>query len=71
MALRGVDTLLMACEHDPGIDYVDEHYGEEMRALASVPGYRREDVKGADHHFTSLWAQDYVVGTIVEHLKRS
>jgi pimeloyl-ACP methyl ester carboxylesterase len=69
MAERGVDTYLVVTEHDPGVDYVDSNYGREMRALASLPGFRRTDVKGTDHTFTARWAQDYVSTVITDHLK--
>ncbi len=70
MAERGVDTYLVVTEHDPGVDYVDANYGREMRALASLSGYLRTDVKGTDHTFTARWAQDHVSAAITEHLKR-
>jgi pimeloyl-ACP methyl ester carboxylesterase len=68
MAERGVDTYLVVTEHDPGVDYVDANYGREMRELASVPGFTRTDVKGTDHTFTALWAQEYVSNAITSHL---
>jgi dienelactone hydrolase len=70
MAERGVDTFLVVTEHDPGVDYVDANYGREMRALASLSGYLRTEVKGTDHTFTARWAQDYVSGAITDHLKQ-
>jgi len=70
MAARGVDTYLVVTEHDPGVDYVDSNYGSEMRALASVHGFSRTDVKGTDHTFTALWAQDHVSAMITDHLRR-
>jgi pimeloyl-ACP methyl ester carboxylesterase len=70
MAERGVDTLLVVSENDPGIDYVDAHFKEEMRALGAVRGFRREDVKGADHSFTAVWSQTYVHDLVTEHLSR-
>jgi dienelactone hydrolase len=70
MAERGVDTYLVVTEHDPGVDYVDSNYGREMRALSSVTGFSRTDVKGTDHTFTARWAQEYVATAITDHLKR-
>src|SRR5262249_43428835 len=70
MAKRGVDTFLLVTEKDPGVDSVDAHFGPEMRALGAVPGFRREDVAGTDHTFTSLWAQQHVYQMITDHLKR-
>ncbi len=70
MVKRGVDTLLVVSEHDPGIEYVDAHFRDQMRELNSLKGYRREDVKGADHSFTSVWSQVYVQDLITDHLSR-
>ena len=70
MAERGVDTYLVVTEHDPGVDYVDANYGREMRALASLSGYLRTEIKGTDHTFTARWAQDFVWSAITDHLKQ-
>jgi alpha/beta superfamily hydrolase len=70
MADRGVDTFLLVAENDPGVDYVDVHFGKRMRALATVTNYRREDLQGTDHTFTSVWAQQHVRTTIRDHLAR-
>lgn len=70
MAERGVDTLLIASENDPGVDYVDAHFKKGMRALEAVANFRREDLKGTDHTFTSVWSQDFVTETITDHLTR-
>jgi pimeloyl-ACP methyl ester carboxylesterase len=68
MAERGVDTFLLVTEKDPGVDYIDANYGRPMSALASVPGFRRVDVKGTDHTFTAQWSQEHVGATITDHL---
>jgi alpha-beta hydrolase superfamily lysophospholipase len=68
MVERGVDTLLVVSEHDPGVDYVDAHFGDAMRALRTLPGYRRVDVRGSDHTFTSLWSQERVSEIVSAHL---
>jgi alpha-beta hydrolase superfamily lysophospholipase len=70
MVERGVDTLLVVSEKDPGVFYVDTHWGEAMRALADLPGYHRHDVPGTDHNFTSLWSQETVSDLCTEHLRR-
>jgi pimeloyl-ACP methyl ester carboxylesterase len=70
MAERGVDTFLFVTEHDPGVDYVDANYGPAMSALAAIPNFRRTDVKGTDHTFTALWAQEQVSAMITEHLRQ-
>jgi dienelactone hydrolase len=70
LAERGVDTFVLATDKDPGIDYVDTHFGDAMRALRAVPGFRRETVRGTDHTFTSLWAQRHVADLLTDHLAR-
>jgi alpha-beta hydrolase superfamily lysophospholipase len=68
MAARGVDTLLLVSEHDPGVEYVDLHFGARMRALTARPRFRRVDLRGADHTFTSLYMQQIVSDLLTEHL---
>ncbi len=70
MAERGVDTFLVASEKDPGVDFVDSQFGKAMQALKSVRGYRREDFKGVDHTFTSLYAQQRVSQILTDHFAR-
>jgi len=70
MVERGVDTLLVVSENDPGVHYVDTHWGEAMRGLQDLPGFHREDVPGTDHNFTSLWSQERVSELCTEHLTR-
>jgi alpha-beta hydrolase superfamily lysophospholipase len=70
MAERGVDTYLFVTEHDPGVDYVDANYGAAMRALETLPSFRRTDVPGTDHTFTARWAQEQVSDLLTEHLTR-
>jgi pimeloyl-ACP methyl ester carboxylesterase len=70
MAERGVDTLLLTTVHDPGVDYVDVHFGKAMQDLAGLPNYRREDVDGTDHTFTSIWSQQHIRTTIRDHLAK-
>jgi alpha-beta hydrolase superfamily lysophospholipase len=67
MAERGVDTFLVVTTNDPGVDYVDVHFGKRMKELA-VANYRREDLAGTDHTFTSVWSRQHVRTTIREHL---
>jgi alpha-beta hydrolase superfamily lysophospholipase len=68
MAQRGVDTLLVTSERDPGIDYVEQHFPKEMKALATLDNYTRLEVKGTDHTFTSLYAQGLVLDKVTAHL---
>ncbi len=70
MAERGVDTFLVTTVHDPGVDFVDVHFGKRMQELASVANFRREDLQGTDHTFTSIWSQHHVRTTIRDHLAK-
>jgi dienelactone hydrolase len=70
MVERGVHTLLVVTEKDPGVHYVDTHWGDAMRALTELPGFHREDIPGADHNFTSLWSQERLAELCAEHLRR-
>jgi alpha-beta hydrolase superfamily lysophospholipase len=65
---RGVDTLLLATENDPGIDFVDSRFGSTMTDLGRLGGYTREDIRGTDHTFTSRFAQDMVSQRVTDHL---
>ena len=68
LAERGVDTLLVAAAHDPGVEYVDMHQPQKMRALAKLPGFRRIELAGTDHTFTSMFAQRLAADSIVGHV---
>jgi dienelactone hydrolase len=70
MAERGVDTFLVATVKDPGVDYVDIHYAKGMRGLLGLPNFRRVDVEGTDHTFTSVYSQEQVTHMITDHLVR-
>ena len=65
---RGVDTLVVATENDPGIDFVDARFGRAMADLGHLAGYRREEVRGTDHTFTSRFAQQAVGQLVTDHL---
>jgi hypothetical protein len=41
-----------------------------MRALDTLPNFRRSDVPGTDHTFTARWAQEQVGDLLTEHLTR-
>jgi len=68
MAERGIDTTLIVSRGDPGVAYVDAHAGEAMRALASVDGFVRHDIEGADHPFTPVTVQQQVADRLTERL---
>jgi dienelactone hydrolase len=71
MTARGVEVLLLVALHDPGVEYVDLHFGARMRALEGQPRFRRVDLRGTDHTFTSLYAQRLVAELVTEHITRS
>jgi pimeloyl-ACP methyl ester carboxylesterase len=68
LAERGVDILLLASAHDRGVEYVDNHFSDGMSALARIDGFRRIDIAGTDHTFTSVYAQQLVADTLTRHL---
>jgi hypothetical protein len=68
IAERGVDALLLVSRKDPGVSYVDAHATDAMRALRTVPRFRRVDLAAADHTFTPIAAQDRVIDIIRDHL---
>ena len=57
ISARGIDALLLVSRRDPGVDFVDRYAPEAMRAAERLPGFRRVDVDGADHTFTTLASQ--------------
>ncbi|HEY2743923.1 MAG TPA: alpha/beta hydrolase [Polyangia bacterium] len=70
LADRGVDTLLVKSDHDPGVEFVDRHFARQMRALDGLPRFRRVDLAGTDHTFTSLFAQELLATALGDHLAR-
>jgi alpha-beta hydrolase superfamily lysophospholipase len=68
LVARGVDTALIVAEHDPGVSYSDHLFPRGMRALVRLSGFRRIDLPGTDHTFTSVWAQAHVNELVVRHL---
>lgn len=69
---RGLDAILVVSERDPGIDYVDRHAPAAMReAAAALPRFRRVDVRGTDHTFTTIASQRRVADLVTdEYLSR-
>jgi alpha-beta hydrolase superfamily lysophospholipase len=68
MAERGVDTLLIVSQGDPGVAYVDAHAGEEMKALSRVDGFSRVDLEDADHPFSPVSVQERVTDLLTARL---
>lgn len=70
MAERGVDTFLVAGEHDPGVDFVDVHFGRQMQRLGELRGFRRVALQGSDRTFTSIYSQQLVADLVTEHFQQ-
>jgi dienelactone hydrolase len=68
---RGLDALLIVSKPDPGIDFVDQHAGDEMKGVERLPGFHRVNVPGTDHTFTTIASQKQVLElTTAEYLTR-
>ena len=63
---RGIDALLVVSERDPGIDYVDRHAAAAMREAEGLPHFRRVDVRGTDHTFTTVASQRRVADLVTD-----
>jgi alpha-beta hydrolase superfamily lysophospholipase len=58
---RGVETLLIVGDGDPGVDFVDRHAPAEMRECEALPRFLRVNISGTDHTFTTIASQKRVV----------
>jgi len=68
---RGIDAILVVSERDPGIDYVDRHAPAVMREAEGLPRFRRVDIRGTDHTFTTIASQRRVTDLVTdEYLAR-
>ena len=67
---QGLDALLIVSQPDPGIDFVDRHAPEAMRNAERLPGFRRVDIPGTDHTFTTMASQRQVELTTSQYLLR-
>ncbi len=67
---QGLDALLIVSQPDPGIDFVDRHAPDEMRNAERLPRFRRVDVPGTDHTFTTIASQRQVELTTSQYLLR-
>jgi dienelactone hydrolase len=65
---RGTDALLVVSRPDPGIDFVDRHAAGAMREAEELPCFRRIDVPGTDHTFTTLASQRRVLDVVTDQL---
>ena len=69
---RGIDTYLVFCSGDPGLDNIQGHLGRGLRRLGA-PGPRDGRVKmdiveGPDHTFTPLWSHARLMELLARHL---
>ena len=62
--------FMLVTEHDPGIDYIDTNFGDDLKSLSAMASFHRADVKGTDSTFTARWSQEYVSTVITDHLKQ-
>lgn len=67
---RGADVLLVFDADDGGRDVIDEHLGTDADRFRGSQAFRLEVIDGADHTFSSLWAQDTLLSLITSHLTR-
>jgi dienelactone hydrolase len=65
---RGSHVFLAVSDGDPGTEYIDIHFPEEMRALEQTPRFHRVRLKGTDHLFTLKYAREAVLRKITEYL---
>jgi len=66
IAARDVDALLLVSDRDPGIDYVDRHAPAAIGDAERLPRFRRVNVAGTDHTFTTIASQRRAVDLITD-----
>ncbi len=64
----GVQTVLLLCRDDPGLDYLHAHLGEGLRRLPESNSVTVEIIDGPDHTFTPLWAQKLLSELLTKHV---
>lgn len=67
---RGVATLLVYSEGDPGIGYLEERVGTDLARLERAGVLELATVAGADHTFTAQAAQGRLIETVTAYLER-
>jgi alpha/beta superfamily hydrolase len=66
---RGVTTLLVFSEGDPGLDFVRRRYARDVRMLErNRTNFSMRVVEGADHTFTRIEARDRLRQLLTAHL---
>ena len=69
ISARGVTTLLVFSEGDPGLDFVRRRYAREVRLLErDRQNFSMRVVEGADHTFTRIEARDRLRQLLTTHL---
>jgi hypothetical protein len=69
LSARGVATLLVFSEGDPGLDFVRRRYAREVRLLErSAKNFAMRIVEGADHTFTRIDAREKLRLLLTTHL---
>jgi hypothetical protein len=58
---RGVRLFHIYSEGDEGLDYLYLMLGDELKDLISTEPSRFEIIEGANHTFTLLWSQEYLL----------
>ncbi|MBS2024567.1 MAG: hypothetical protein JST92_19370, partial [Deltaproteobacteria bacterium] len=64
-ARRGAESLLVFSGGDEGLDLVFLHLGGGAAAMKGFDNFKLEIVEGPDHTFTQIWAQRWLIDTIV------
>jgi dienelactone hydrolase len=69
ISARGVTTLLVFSEGDPGLDFLRRRYARDVRLLErDRKNFSMRVVEGADHTFTRLEARDQLRQLLTTHL---
>lgn len=61
---RGLRLFVIHSEADEGLDYFRELMNQKIDPLCEGSGLSFEIIKGANHTFTLLWSQDYLLSLI-------
>ena len=65
LAKRSVDQIFIYSEDDMGLDSLHVLLGNETRELGKNGKFKIEVIGNADHIFTPLWAQEYLIKIIL------
>jgi hypothetical protein len=65
---RGTDILVVFDVNDGGRDVVDAHLGANADRFRNVRGFSLELIRGSDHTFSPIWAQELLLSLLTSHL---